>query len=55
MSSKPAELRKKIENYSYGLSDHLHLSPKGNIFQGINEQNDEKVAIKVVDIHSPGS
>ena len=44
------ELRKKIENYSYGLSDHLDLGQKSNTFKGSNEQTDEKVAIKVVDL-----
>ena len=44
------ELRKKIENYSYGLSDHLDLGQKSNTFKGLNEQTEEKVAIKVVDL-----
>jgi len=44
------ELRKKVEHYSYGLNDHLDLTKRTNIFRGINESTEEKVAIKVVDI-----
>lgn len=34
------ELRKKIENYSYGLNDHLDLAHKGSTFKGLNEQTE---------------
>lgn len=46
------ELRKKIEDYSYGLNDHLDLAHKGNTFKGFNEQTEQKVAIKVVDLRN---
>ena len=46
------ELRKKIENYSYGLNDHLDLGHKSNTFKGLNEKTIEQVAIKVVDLRS---
>jgi len=46
------ELRKKIENYSYGLSDHIDLNRKKNIFKGVNETTEERVAIKVIDLRN---
>lgn len=46
------ELRKKIENYSYGLNDHLDRGHKSNTFKGLNEQTEERVAIKVVDLRT---
>lgn len=30
------EMRKKIENYSYGLNDHLNFAKRSNIFKGVN-------------------
>jgi hypothetical protein len=50
MKENRNELRKKIENYSYGLNDHLDTGHKSNTFRGLNEQTEEKVAIKVVDL-----
>jgi serine/threonine-protein kinase ULK/ATG1 len=52
MAQRSNELRKKIENYSYGLNDHLHLGHKSNTFKGLNEKTTEQVAIKVVDLRS---
>ena len=49
------ELRKKIENYSYGLNDHIDLTKKGNIFKGVNESSEERVAIKVIDLRNKES
>jgi len=45
-------MRKKIENYSYGLNDHLDLDVKGNIFKGVNELTEDKVVITVVDLRN---
>lgn len=45
-----ADLRKKIEDYSYGLNDILAESTESKIYKGLRETNKETVAIKVVDI-----
>ena len=44
------ELRKKIENYSYGLRDYLWQGEGYSVFNGLDESRDEKVAIRVVDL-----
>ena len=46
------ELRKKVDNYSYGLNDHLDLSKRSTTFRGVNETNDDRVAIRVVDLRN---
>ena len=53
MSRRDTELRKKIENYTYGLSSRINQNSNSNIFKGINENNEEKVAIKVIDTKNP--
>lgn len=47
---RQGELRKKIENYTYGLNDRIHLDASANIFKGINENTEERVTIKVIDM-----
>lgn len=48
----PSDLRKKIEDYSYGLSDGdvIGKGYSSLVFKGINEKTREVVAIKVIDV-----
>lgn len=46
------ELRKKIEDYSYGLNDKIGQGFSSNVFTGINEKTRQQVAIKVIDLRS---
>jgi serine/threonine protein kinase len=43
-------LRKKIEDYSYGLIDVLADNVASKIYKGMKENTKETVAIKVIDI-----
>lgn len=43
------DVRKKIEDYSYGLVDVICRGTSGVIYEGINDKTREKVAIKVID------
>ena len=45
-------MRKKIEDYSYGLTDLIGKGYSSSVFRGINEKNREQVAIKVIDLKS---
>jgi serine/threonine-protein kinase ULK/ATG1 len=45
-----SDLRKKIEDYSYGLSDVIGKGYSSLVFKGINEKTREIVAIKVIDV-----
>lgn len=46
------EMRKKIEDYSYGLTDMIGKGFSSSVFRGINEKTREQVAIKVIDLKS---
>lgn len=46
------DLRKKIEDYSYGLKDIIGKGFSSVVYRGINEKSKESVAIKVIDIKS---
>jgi serine/threonine-protein kinase ULK/ATG1 len=46
------DLRKKIEDYSYGLKDIIGKGFSSVVYRGLNEKNKEPVAIKVIDIKS---
>lgn len=43
--------RKKIENYSYGLNDVIGKGYSSQVYKGKNQDNEEHVAIKVIDMH----
>jgi hypothetical protein len=43
-------LRKKIEDYSYGLADIISDNTSSKIYKGIRDNTKEAVAIKVIDI-----
>ncbi len=51
-ASNNNEMRKKIEDYSYGLTDLIGKGYSSSVFRGINEKNREQVAIKVIDLKS---
>lgn len=44
------DLRKKIEDQGYGLSDVIGKGYSSVVFKGVNERTRETVAIKVIDI-----
>ena len=44
------DLRKKIEDYSYGLKDEIGRGFSSTVYRGINEKTKEQVAIKVIDL-----
>lgn len=46
------DLRKKIEDYSYGLKDIIGRGFSSVVYKGLNDKTKEKVAIKVIDIRS---
>lgn len=46
------DLRKKIEDYSYGLKDIIGKGFSSVVYKGVNEKSKECVAIKVIDIKS---
>lgn len=46
------ELRKKIEDYSYGLKDVIGRGYSSVVYRGHNDKTKEKVAIKVIDIRA---
>ncbi len=55
MPSKQAqqnELRKRIENYSYGLNDRIGVGFSSTVYRGANESTKDQVAIKVIDLKS---
>ena len=43
--------RKKIENYSYGLNDVIGKGYSSQVYKGKNQDSEENVAIKVIDMH----
>ena len=45
-------MRKKIEDYSYGLTDLIGKGYSSSVFRGINEKTRQQVAIKVIDLRS---
>jgi hypothetical protein len=45
-----SSLRKKIEDYSYGLADIISDNISSKIYKGIRDNTKEAVAIKVIDI-----
>jgi hypothetical protein len=45
-----AYTRKKIENYSYGLSDVIGKGYSSQVFKGRNDSNNDSVAVKVIDM-----
>ena len=49
-ASNNNEMRKKIEDYSYGLTDLIGKGYSSSVFRGINEKSKEQVAIKVIDL-----
>mgnify|MGYP000452784116 FL=1 len=51
-ASNNNEMRKKIEDYSYGLTDLIGKGYSSSVFRGINEKSKEQVAIKVIDLKS---
>lgn len=42
--------RKKIENYSYGLNDVIGKGYSSHVYKGRNDETDQSVAIKVIDL-----
>ena len=42
--------RKKIEKFSYGLNDVIGKGYSSHVFKGRNDDSDENVAIKVIDL-----
>ena len=42
--------RKKIEDYSYGLSDVIGKGYSSHVYKGRNDDTDEPVAVKVIDL-----
>jgi hypothetical protein len=52
ISNSNNELRKKIEDYSYGLNDRIGKGFSSCVFRGLNEKTREQVAIKVIDLKS---
>lgn len=44
------DVRKKIEDYSYGLKDMIGRGFSSVVYRGTNDKTKEKVAIKVIDI-----
>jgi hypothetical protein len=42
--------RKKIENYSYGLSDTIGKGYSSQVYRGRNDNTEEPVAVKVIDL-----
>jgi serine/threonine-protein kinase ULK/ATG1 len=46
------DLRKKIEDYSYGLKDVIGRGFSSVVYRGVNDKTKEKVAIKVIDIRA---
>lgn len=46
------DLRKKIEDYSYGLKDIIGRGFSSVVYRGSNDRLKERVAIKVIDIKS---
>ena len=46
------DLRKKIEDYSYGLRDIIGRGFSSVVYRGSNDRLREKVAIKVIDLKS---
>jgi len=51
-ASNNNEIKKKIEDYSYGLTDLIGKGYSSSVFRGINEKSKEQVAIKVIDLKS---
>ena len=43
------DVRKKIEDYSYGLVDIVSRGTLGTVYAGVHDKTNEKVAIKVID------
>ena len=46
------DLRKKIEDYSYGLKDVIGRGYSSVVYRGSNDKTKEKIAIKVIDIRA---
>jgi hypothetical protein len=42
--------RKKIENFSYGLNDVIGKGYSSHVFKGRNDESNQSVAIKVIDL-----
>ena len=42
--------RKKIESYSYGLTDAIGKGYSSNVYKGRHDENCQPVAIKVIDL-----
>ncbi len=47
---KLTNLRKKIEDYSYGLDEFLHIGETTKVYLGVNDKTRQKVAIKATDL-----
>lgn len=46
------DMRKKIEDYSYGLKDIIGRGFSSVVYRGTYDKTKEKVAIKVIDIRA---
>jgi serine/threonine-protein kinase ULK2 len=46
------DLRKKIEDYSYGLKDVIGRGFSSVVYRGTNDKSKERVAVKVIDIRA---
>ncbi len=46
------DIRKKIEDYSYGLKDVIGRGFSSVVYKGRNLKTKEKVAVKVIDIRA---
>lgn len=44
------EYRKTIKNYSYFLNDVIGKGYSSTVYTGLNDQNGDKVAIKVIEL-----
>lgn len=42
--------RKKIENYSYGFADAIGKGYSSQVYRGRNDDTQENVAVKVIDL-----
>lgn len=52
MDPYPTEVRKKIENYSFSLTDRIGKGYTSIVYKGRNDITSEIVAIKVIDLKS---
>ncbi len=42
--------RKKIQSYSYGLDDAIGKGYSSQVYKGKNDETNESVAVKVIDL-----